>query len=55
MNAGRLQNVRNWVLMLALAVMLAVGAVAAPAVIDGVAGTHMSSAVHACDGNNGGC
>lgn len=55
MNAGRLQNVRGWFLMLTLAVMLAVATFAAPVVLDGVAGTSFGAGVYACDGSNGGC
>ncbi|MEZ4655958.1 MAG: hypothetical protein R2911_00125 [Caldilineaceae bacterium] len=55
MNAGRLQNVRSWFLMLTLAVMLAIATFAAPVVLDGVGGTHMVDAASACGTDTGGC
>jgi hypothetical protein len=49
------QTTRRWLLTLAVAAVLALTAAYSPILLDGTAGTHLTSAAFACSHSAGGC
>lgn len=50
-----LQNGRRWLLTLTVAALLALTAVYTPVLLDGAAGTNLTSPAAACSNSSGGC
>lgn len=50
-----LHNSRRWLLTLAVAAILALTAAYSPVLLDGTAGTNLTSAAFACSNSTGGC
>ncbi len=50
-----LQNGRRWLLTLTVAAILALSTAYAPVLLDGTAGTNLTTAAFACSNSPGGC
>jgi hypothetical protein len=55
MNTDRFVRTRRWLLTLVVAAVLAVTASYAPVLLDGTAGTSLTTAAFACSHMGGGC
>ncbi len=55
MNTNLLLTIRHRTLTLAVAALIALSALYAPMLLDGAAGTSMTTTVAACNGHSGGC